>query len=158
LIVRHNNPLNTYILRSVLYSVNNRSGSFSTGTNPAASVARIERSEIREQPHRTTPHFASLNAGYELHLLHAEFYGFDRIRRIHRIVLCFVGTNQCRQHVETIALPRAGLRAPKTLNLAESFLLVCVGANWFQLTFHVALSDCRASTPPKFKVYRSGRS
>jgi hypothetical protein len=33
----------------------------------AASVARIEQSEIREQPHRTTPHFATLNAGYELH-------------------------------------------------------------------------------------------
>jgi hypothetical protein len=54
------------ILWSLLFSVNDRSGSFSTGTNPAASVAWIERSEIREQPHRTTPHFASLNAGYAL--------------------------------------------------------------------------------------------
>src|ERR1700685_922079 len=27
----------------------------------------MERSKIREQPHRRIPHFATLNAGYELH-------------------------------------------------------------------------------------------
>ena len=53
-------------------------------------------------------------------LLHPEFDRLDRIRRIHRIVFCFIGIDQGREHVQSIAVARSGLRTPEARSTSLS--------------------------------------
>ena len=45
-------------------------------------------------------------------LLHAKLDRLDRIGRIHRFMFALIGVNQGRQHIEPVAVGRAGVAAP----------------------------------------------
>src|SRR5439155_11653628 len=81
-------------------------------------------------------------------LLHAELDRLDRIGRIHRVVLRLVGVNQRRQHVESVALGRSAFRAPQTLDIGKSPLVVRLGSNWLQLTRHIPPPSRRSGRRP----------
>jgi hypothetical protein len=56
-------------------------------------------------------------------LLHAGLDRVDRIGRLHRIMLGLIGIDQRCEHIETVALRRAALRTPKTLDIRQGLLV-----------------------------------
>jgi len=60
-------------------------------------------------------------------LLHTELDRLDGVGLVHRIVFSFIGIKEHCEHIETVAVARSCLRAPKALNLLERGLIISLG-------------------------------
>src|SRR5258708_35381451 len=81
-------------------------------------------------------------------LLHAEFDRLDGIRWVHRIVLSFIGVDQCCEHVETVAVAGSRLRTPEAFNLLERGLIIPLRSDRLYLTRHVEPLSRRSCRSP----------
>src|SRR5256885_12165878 len=71
-------------------------------------------------------------------LLHTEFDRLNRVRRVHRIVFSLIGINERCEDVQSVAIARSRLRAPKAFNLLERGLIIPLGPDRLYLTRHAA--------------------
>src|ERR1700730_4416763 len=83
---------------------------------------------------RANPRLQILAA--EALLLHPKLDRLDRIGRVDRIVLSFVGVDERGQHAGAVSFRRPRLGSPKALECDKSLLVVCRRADWLQVSAH----------------------